>query len=334
MRASDFRIGLALGSGVARGWAHIGVLRALERLGIKPDIVCGASIGALVGGVYLGGRLDELEAWARQLNKVRLSRLFDFQLGNGGLIAGRRIMQIFDRDLHARAIEDLPARFACVTTEFGTGHEVWLQSGNLLEAVRASYALPGLFPPVKIDGRWLLDGALVNPVPVSVCRALGARVVIAVNLNADAFGQDFTGQETVGQDADGQDPADLESAGMEEASAAKQTVATAAIGLPGAALIRELFSRDNDAPSLFSVMSSSLNIVQDRLTRSRLAGDPPDVTIAPKLADIGLMQFDRAAESIAAGERAVESAGAALRDAMRRLESGRSQELRRVASAS
>src|SRR5258708_27136682 len=196
MPVPAFPIGLALGSGGARGWAHIGVLRALERNGIKPDIVCGTSIGALIGGVYLGGRLDELEAWARRLNRLRLSRLFDLQLGYGGLIMGRRIMEIFDRELKHCAIEDLPARFACVTTEYGTGHEVWLQNGNLLEAVRASYALPGLFAPVKVDGRWLLDGALVNPVPVSVCRALGARVVIAVNLNSDAFGPRTSATET------------------------------------------------------------------------------------------------------------------------------------------
>src|SRR5713226_1289197 len=231
MGESGSQIGLALGSGVARGWAHIGVLRALERSGIKPDIVCGTSIGALIGGVYLGGRLDALEAWARQLTKLRLSRLFDFQLGYGGLIAGRRIMEIFDPRLRDQLIEALPARFACVTTEYGTGHEVWLQTGNLLEAVRASYALPGLFPPVRIDGRWLLDGALVNPVPVSVCRALGARIVIAVNLNADAFGEDSAAQDPVG---------------IEDAAVAKQTIATTTIGLPGAALVRELFSRDND----------------------------------------------------------------------------------------
>src|SRR6266852_3101773 len=303
MGESGSQIGLALGSGVARGWAHIGVLRALERSGIKPDIVCGTSIGALIGGVYLGGRLDELEAWARRLNRLRLSRLFDFQLGYGGLIAGRRIMEIFDPRLRDQLIEALPARFACVTTEFGTGHEVWLQSGNLIDAVRASYALPGLFPPVKIDGRWLLDGALVNPVPVSVCRALGARIVIAVNLNADAFGDEIVAPE-------------------EGNAAAKQTIGNTSFGLPGAALVRALFSRDNDAPSMFSVMSSSLNIVQDRLTRSRLAGDPPDVTIAPKLGDIGLMQFDRAEESIAAGEQAVEHAAASLSEALLRLNWG------------
>lgn len=301
MPPSGPRIGLALGSGVARGWAHIGVLRGLERAGIKPDIVCGTSIGALIGGVYLGGGLDAFEEWARQLNKMRLSRLFDFHFGSGGLIAGRRILDIFDRDLRERRIEDLPARFACVATEFATGHEVWLQDGKLLDAVRASYALPGLFPPVKIDGRWLFDGALVNPVPVSVCRALGARIVIAVNLNADAF------------DADN---AEVEDAG----EAARQAIGSTTVSLPGAALVRDLFSRDSDTPSMFSVMSSSLNIVQDRLTRSRLAGDPPDIAVSPKLGDIGLMQFDRAAECIAAGERAIEEAGAALADAARRFD--------------
>jgi len=311
MGESGSQIGLALGSGVARGWAHIGVLRALERSGIKPDIVCGTSIGALIGGVYLGGRLDALEAWARQLTKLRLSRLFDFQLGYGGLIAGRRIMEIFDPQLRDQQIEALPARFACVTTEYGTGHEVWLQAGNLLEAVRASYALPGLFPPVSIDGRWLLDGALVNPVPVSVCRALGARIVIAVNLNADAFGQSTAEAEN-------------DSRPMPPAAAGAMN------GMSGVALVRQLVSRENGAPSLFSVMSSSLNIVQDRLTRSRLAGDPPDVTIAPRLGDIGLMQFDRAEESIAAGEQAVEHAAASLGEVLPRLNLGAGTPLARV----
>jgi NTE family protein len=315
MRPCGSKIGLALGSGVARGWAHIGVLRALERRGIKPDIVCGTSIGALIGGIYLGGRLDQLEQWARQLNKVRLSWLFDFQLGYGGLIAGRRIMQIFDPELRERMIEDLPGRFACVTTELGTGHEVWLQQGNLLDAVRASYALPGLFPAVRIDGRWLLDGALVNPVPVSVCRALGARIVIAVNLNADPFGEEAFEPE-------------------ESSALTKQAIGSTSFTMPGSTLVRALFSRDNDAPSMFTVMSSSLNIVQDRLTRSRLAGDPPDVTITPRVGDIGLMQFDRAAESISAGERATDMAARALTDAMRRLDNDYAASPPQVAVAS
>jgi NTE family protein len=302
MSASGLQIGLALGSGIARGWAHIGVLRALERNGFKPDIVCGTSIGALVGGAYLGGQLDQLEEWATHLNKLRLSRFFDLQLGRGGLIAGgRQIAQIFRPDFRDCLIENLPMRFACVTTEFGTGHEVWLQKGNLLEAVRASYALPGVFPPVRIDGRWLLDGALVNPVPTSLCRALDARIVIAVNLNAAAVGTSTIATESQGGSAD------------------EQALASKINGFPGAALVRKCFSRQRDTPTLLNVMASSLNIIQDRLTRSRLAGEPSDVTIAPKIGHIGILQFDRAKESIAAGEEAVEQAIPALKAALRRL---------------
>jgi NTE family protein len=315
MAIPNSRIGLALGSGVARGWAHIGVLRALEREGIRPAILAGTSIGAVIGGLHLGGKLDEFEAWARSLNRLRLSRLFDFQFGHGGLIAGRRIAAAFSPELRDVRIEDLPARFACVATEFGTGHEVWLKEGNLLEAIRASYALPGLFAPVRIDGRWLLDGALVNPVPVSVCRAFGARAVIAVNLNADSFG-DAPAAE---------DEAAIGFGDAVEAEAEAARPNGAGRLARGAALARLLLGRAEpgsdraDEPSLFSVMASSLNIVQDRLTRSRLAGDPPDAQIAPKLGHIGLMEFDRADEIIALGEQAVEQAMPAIRDALRRL---------------
>jgi NTE family protein len=285
---SDSHIGLALGSGMARGFAHIGVLRALRRLNVNPGLVCGTSIGALVGGMYLGGGLDAFEAWARRLNKLRVSRLLDFQFGQAGLIAGRRFRQIFEAILPGQVIENLPARFVCVTTELGTGHEVWLQQGSLLDAIHASCALPGFIPPAKIDGRWLLDGALVNPVPVSACRALGARYVIAVNLNADAFGQGALDTEA-------------------ELGPANERPGMAMLdALPGAALVRTLLSRGESGPSLFTVMASALNIIQDRLTRTRLASDPPDMTISPKLGDIGLMQLDRAAECIAAGEQAVE----------------------------
>jgi NTE family protein len=302
MTDSSVHIGLALGSGVARGWAHIGVLRALKRAGIEADVVSGTSMGALVGGVYLGGRLEQLESWARQLNKFRLTRLFDVQFGHSGLIAGRRIMQVFHPELRSIAIEELPARFACVATELETGHEVWLQRGSLIEAMRASYALPGIFSPVRIDGRWLLDGALVNPVPVSVCRALGARIVIAVNLNTEPFGEDTK-------------PAIDRALDAEE----EQALVSGLNGLPGAAAVRQLFRRGNDEPSLLAVMATSLSIVQDRLSRSRLAGDPPDVTISPKLGGIGLLQFDRAAEAIAAGEEAAEMALPEIQKAMRRL---------------
>jgi signal transduction histidine kinase len=201
-------------------------------------------------------------------------------------MAGRRIVEILDPALREETIEALPRPFACVATELGTGHEVWLQKGKLVDAMRASYALPGIFSPVLVDGRWLLDGALVNPIPVSVCRALGARLVIAVNLNTDAFGEGVVELDE----------------GLDTAAEQALLAGANGNGANGGSFLRQLFSRPGDEPSLLTVMASALNIMQDRLSRSRLAGEPPDVMIAPRLAHIGLLQFDRAAEAIAAGD--------------------------------
>ena len=181
----ELKIGLALGGGAARGWAHLGVLKALSDAGIVPDIVAGTSIGAVVGGCYVAGRVGQLETFARELTRRRVLGFLDFNFGGSGLITGQKLCDRLEKELAATTIEQLPRRFVAVATEIGTGHEVWLSRGKLVDAMRASYALPGIFRPVRINGRWLFDGALVNPVPVSVCRALGARYVIAVNLNFD-----------------------------------------------------------------------------------------------------------------------------------------------------
>jgi len=278
-------IGLALGSGVARGWAHIGVLKALEEAGIKPDIVCGTSIGALVGGLYLTNNLDKLEDWALDLGRSSMFRFLDLRLTGGGLISGRKLYKVIEEATGDTQIEDLDVPFAAITTELGTGHEIWVRHGHLAGAIQASYALPGLFSPQKIDNRWLIDGALTNPVPVSVCRALGARLVIAVNLNADTFGMTHVGES--------------ESDFSEEISS---------LGLftsPVNIVKHRFFDKSASEPSIFGVMMSALNIVQDRLSRSRLAGDPPDVTIAPRLAQYGLLEFDKAEQMIEEGRNAV-----------------------------
>lgn len=284
------RIGIALGSGAGRGWAHIGVLKVLDRAGIEIEIVCGTSVGALIGGIYLAGGLEALEEWARDLNKLRILRYLDVRLTGGGLIGGDRLMSTLAKNLGDLGIEDLPVPFAAVATELPTGHEIWLRSGRLIDALRASFALPGIFTPVLRDGHMLVDGALVNPVPVSVCRAFHARLVIAVNLNADIIGK---------KRGDG-----IGVVGKKEVLARvgdrAGTVSRGGVNH----LIRRFLSGDQDEErSLFNVMVSSLNVIQDRLSRSRLAGDPPDVTIAPRLGHIGLLEFDRADEAIAEGER-------------------------------
>lgn len=296
--AGTARIGLALGGGAARGWAHIGVVKALSQAGIVPDVITGTSIGAVVGGCFLAGQVDELERFARSLTRRKILGLLDFNLAGTGLISGDRLGDLLERHIGTQTIESLPMPFAAIATEVGTGHEVWLRRGRLVDAMRASYALPGIFPPVRINQRWLFDGALVNPIPVSVCRALGARYVIAVNLNAD-----MCTRGTVVPDID-----------AHEASVpVPQMLPPPESG--GTGTVRSLLRRQwfgngsgnekDTKPGISAVLVDALSIVQDRIARSRLAGDPPDAVINPRLSGIGPFEFHRAEELIAYGEAAV-----------------------------
>ncbi|MGV1753077.1 patatin-like phospholipase family protein [Agrobacterium sp. CG674] len=262
------RIALALGGGAARGWAHIGVLRALDEAGVQIGMIAGTSIGALVGGCYLAGKLDELEDFARSLTVRRIAGLLDLTIGGGGLFGGMRLTKRMQEHLVGLNIEDLEHPFIAVATELKTGHEVWIHQGNLITALRASYALPGIFEPVRCNGRTLIDGALVNPVPVSVCRAYEQNLVVAVNLNYDIFGRSAVVKHSAG-------PSNAE-------PEAKPAAEPRSVGLPG-------------------VMVQAFNIIQDRISRSRLAGDPPDLTLHPRINTIGLSEFHRAAESIDRG---------------------------------
>ncbi|NIA67499.1 lysophospholipase [Pelagibius litoralis] len=298
------KIGLALGSGVARGWAHLGVLRALNRYGIEPDVIVGTSIGAVVGGIHLAGKAEALEAWARSLTKVRMISYIDFRMRNGGMLGGRHLIDAMRHELGDMKIEDLTTPFVAVATDLVTGHEVWLRNGDMVDAMRTSFSLPGIFEPMQHDQRWLVDGALVNPVPVSVCRALGAQMVIAVNLNADIIGKERRAGSAVPTVAG----FDL----LSEIQGSEEAPIKSRIG----ALASRIFRREPSQPSMFGVMISALGIVQDRISRSRLAGEPPDVHITPRLGNVGLFEFDRADEIIAEGEDAVERVLPDLHDAI------------------
>ncbi len=276
------RIGIALGSGSARGWAHIGVLRALEQAGIVPDMVAGTSIGALVGAAYASNRLDRLEEWVAQIDWWEIIRYMDVRLGG---VEGERLMRAFRERVEDAPIETLPKPFGAVATDLQTGREVWFQEGSLLEAVRASIALPGLFSPVRYRGCWLVDGGLVDPLPVSLCRALGADQVIAVNLNGNIVGKHFGGRSP-------------RLAGPSPLLARLNAGLQAMLGNHGGAADEP---KVDEPPGLFDVMAGSINIMQDRITRARMAGDPPDVVLAPRLAHLGLMDFDQAGEAMAAG---------------------------------
>ncbi len=289
------QIGLALGSGLARGFVHIGVIRALKRHGITPTIVSGTSMGAVVGGAYLADRLDVLEDWACSLNRLKVLSYLDFRVRSGGLIGGKRLLKLMTTHFSDIEVEDLPYPFISICTDLTTGHEVWVRSGKLVDVMRASFSLPAVFPPVFMQNRWLIDGALVNPVPVSACQALGSRMTIAVNPNGDIIGKATKPGDTIPKVA-GFDLLD-ESEDNPDVKNAKSF-----------SLTRRIFRREESAPSMFGVMISSMNITQDRLARSRLAGDPPDVLISPRVGHIGLMEFDRAEELIDEGEAAVERA--------------------------
>lgn len=298
------KIGLALSSGVARGWAHIGAIRALTRFGVPLDVVSGCSAGALVGGCHLARQLDALEKWALALNKRRVLGYFDLNFSLGGAIKGAKIVTDLRKLLGPLRIEDLHAPFVAVATDLDTGHEIWLRSGDLAEAIRASCSMPGLFPPIEIENRWLADGALLDPMPVAACRSLGADLVIAVNLNTDIMGKSRRAASP------SPSPLGFDPSGLLRAQLASSHDA------PPESLTRGIFGKDGDHPNIFGVMTTSLSIMQDRLTRSRLAGDPPDVHITPRVGHIGLLEFERAEEAIKEGENAVERKRPEILDAL------------------
>ncbi len=285
------RIGLALGSGAARGWSHIGVLQELQARKVPIDVIAGASIGAVVGGCFAGGRLDALEAFALSLTKRRVFSLMDVAFSGAGVLSGGKLRDELARELSGKVIDGLPIKFGAVATEIGSGHEVWLRHGDLVQAIRASYAMPGIFEPVRIDNRWLFDGALVNPVPVTLCRAMGAELVIAVNLVGDTSYRGALITDATRPEPESRVEKDETSASSE----ARQ--------------LRRQFGRGaNGAPGIAAAMLDAFNITQDRIARSRLAGDPPDVLINARLSKIGLFEFHRADELIAIGREAARRA--------------------------
>jgi NTE family protein len=299
-------IGLALGGGSARGFAHIGILKTLLAHGIVPDVVVGTSIGSVVAGAYVTGHLDKIEEWARSLQPRNVFGYLDIRLNGSGLIGGTRLAAELEAVMGSVQIEDLPVKYAAVATEVRTGHEIWLTHGRMVEAMRASYALPGIFSPVLVGDRWLVDGALVNPVPVSVARAFGAEIVIAANVSSDVFAHGTTvyahGPSVVTPEPSAEEP-EAPKRGLRRLFSAER------------AMKREFFGSAT-RPGISSVMVDAFNIMQDRITRARLAGDPPDILISPRVGQIGWFDFHRADELIAHGARAAERAIDSLQEAL------------------
>jgi NTE family protein len=299
------RIGLALGSGSARGWSHIGVIETLQAAGIKPDIVCGASFDAIVGAAYVTGQLSALKNFAEALTSREIVSLLDVSLSGGGLINGKKIIELLRKLGIDTAIEKCATPFAAIATDLESGREIWLREGPIEEAVRASIALPGIFSPARNGERWLVDGGLVNPVPVSACRALGAEIVIAVNLNGDIMGRRFKAEPTMPIGHTPTTPPEFLRRLISQMPAALQEQASV--------IAPKLLQSAPSRPGYFDALANSINIMQDQITRSRLAGEPPHVMLVPRLGDIGLMEYHRAAEAIAEGRACVEQAMPVLR---------------------
>lgn len=302
------KIGIALGSGSARGWSHIGVIQSIQEAGITIDIACGASVGALVAGSFAAGFLKPLDRWARKLSWSHIIGFMDVMIPRSGLIEGERVTAYLREILADPLIEELPLPFAAVATDLKTGGEVWLRDGSLIDAIRASISLPGIFTPSARNGQWLVDGGLVNPIPVSLCRSMGADIVIAVNLNSDIMGKPRL-REMADPPGNGRNGVSPRAQGR---WAAFLDQATERGNL---ALFRQVFQEQpGRGPTLFDVMATSVKIMQDAITRQRLLADPPDILVLPKLADIGLMEFNRASESIEEGRRSMDLMIPMLRD--------------------
>lgn len=341
------KIGLALGSGSARGWSHIGVIRGLQEADITVDIVCGSSIGALVGGSYAAGKLDEAEKLIRELAWSDVLGFMDIPVPRSGLIDGEKIADYLRQRLGDPNIEDLPIPFAAVATDLTSGQEVWLRKGSLIEAIRASIAMPGMFTPCFRERRLLVDGGLINPIPVSLCRSMGASIVIAVNPNTDIKIQyEITREPILGgprksepeEQEHGLRVRDLFFSGLvlyvtERVKRGKSAITghfsskdveTENKGLrdhlvgyltdyinatmkQGKSLALGQITEDGTfrEPSLFEVITASINLMGDRIARQRLAGDPPDVMILPHVSHVGPLEFNRAHEVIEAGRRAL-----------------------------
>ncbi|MFM2483631.1 patatin-like phospholipase RssA [Celerinatantimonas yamalensis] len=302
LSSSSPRLGVALGSGAAKGWSHIGVLLELKKLGITPHYVAGCSIGAYVGAAYANDHLEELEQWVRTLTNWQVFKLLDLGLRQGGLLSGKKVFSMTEALLGARRVEASRIPFAAVATELYTGREVWLKRGNMRRAVRASCGMPGLFSPIRWHGQWLIDGAVSNPVPVSLCRAMGASHVIAIDLQANRFNHHRAVYP----------PLLLEAQRMPSVDTRADTMFSRMMGV-GQGYIQSVIGRLGKhkrqqgpiQPNMMAVMSGALDILEDKLKRARMAGDPPEVIITPRVEDIGLMEFFRAEEAIEAGRQAV-----------------------------
>lgn len=296
------KIGLALGSGASRGWAHIGVIRALQKYDIHPDVVCGCSVGAIVGAAYAASRLDDLESWATSLTKMEMAKYAGLNF-RAGWINKQRLQEGFNQFICEKGatFDQLDKPFGCVATDLHTGREIWFTQGDLQTGMWASMSLPGLFPPVLHEDKWLVDGGLVNPVPVSMCRSLGADVVIAVDLNGDIVGKHRRPEPGIPKTSPLPPKPEPEPSAVKKEQPLLDNLRNTVMDYSSSLFAISTAPPEPVAPGFFDTIAGAVNIMQDRITRSRMAGDPPEILLSPRLSDIGILEFYRAEEAIQVG---------------------------------
>lgn len=270
-------VSLVLGSGGARGHAHIGVIRALEERELEIRNIAGTSIGAVIGGVYSAGKLDTYTQWAESLTRSDIVRLLDLSLSRKALFKGERIFRVLQELIGNRDIEHLDHGFTAVATDIDAQREVWLNRGALFRAVRASAAVPGIFDPVDIDGRTLVDGGIVNPVPIAPTLNDRTDLTIAVNLNS--ISATYEPPEHALEEGDGN--------------------GGNSFGERVAAFVSDLVDTDDDedpAPGAAELLTQSIDVMQGAIARLKLAAYAPDEVIEIPRNACSFFEFDRARE--------------------------------------
>lgn len=302
--SSRKKVGLALGAGAARGCAHFGVLDALREARIPIDYVAGTSIGSLVGGVLAAGKVDDLRHALLSMDlKEIVYHFFEVSFPRSGLIDGKRITEFIGQFVEDRCIEELDLPYRAVATDVITGEEVVLDSGTMMEAIRASVAMPGVFTPVLKGDRVLVDGGLVNPVPADVVRAMGADIVIAVDINHDRVGS--RKRVTMADVEADVRPAHSSSEWQHRLREAFRV--NRSMDMAVKAQVKK-WTTSNKVPNIFDVLGNTIRIMEAQIGETMLQVAKPDVIIRPDVGYIGFMEFNKAEEAIAAGNLATREA--------------------------
>ena len=302
--ASRKTVGLALGAGASRGWAHIGVIEALEEANIPIDFIAGSSVGAYVGAIYAGGGLNRLKEFLLKMDGKKIFSYVDVAISRSGLLNGtKRVNKLFSMHTDAVTFEDLNIPLVMVATDIERGRKVILKKGPIIDALRATMSYPGLFSPVKLDGKWLIDGAVVDPVPVGIARAMGADVIVAVDLNARIVSPHRGGLSSEKNKKN--DSLFVEQTKKQELK--RHPVIDKISAYLGN--IENLFKDKNNSlqqevvstPEIIETVMAAIGIMQERNTRMNLVVDRPDILIQPRLGEMKMMNFDQVAHAIEEG---------------------------------